>query len=200
LARPVIPHSASFARSQRKLVLPAAVTAAFAALAVAFAVGIAAWLRSGLRAPTLSHEYRIAIDRSSAHWQRVRRWTLALTLHRDPLFPWLRATEVHHLTYRRLGRAELPWRDVVPLSHRTHVVVTYLCRIGLGAPTAIVLRAVFGLWILTPPYLIALAANALGMLPHVPTPLELAQLAITAVADARHTVGAAREALLHLWG
>jgi hypothetical protein len=173
--------------------------AALAILGVAFAVAIAMWLRSGLRAPTLSREYRSAIDRGSTHWQRVRRWTLALSLYRDPLFPWLRATEVHHLTYRRL-RNELPWRDVVPLSHPTHVAITYLCRLGFRTPTTIVLRAVFGLWILTPPYLIALGASALGVVPHVPTPLDLAQLAITALADARHTVGAARDAMLHLWG
>ena len=68
-------------------------------------------------------------DRYRAHlqsyaWQAHARSCLALTRRRCVLFPFMRASECHHLHYRNLGR-EVPVMDTVPLSWAAHQIIHF---------------------------------------------------------------------------
>jgi hypothetical protein len=93
-----------------------------------------------------SPEYRCATSPANPHWRLVRQLTFALTLHRDVLCIWWRATDADHLTYANLGR-EWPLRDLVPLNRRTHVVVTALRRWGFKPAVNFVLRSAYLAWL-----------------------------------------------------
>jgi len=58
----------------------------------------------------------------SSDWYARRRAVLKIWRNRCALFPWLKADECHHLTYRNLTR-EIPWRDCLPLSKAAHRLV-----------------------------------------------------------------------------
>lgn len=98
----------------------------------------------------------------SPSWHQKRRFCMALTLGRDCLFPWLRATDVDHLHYRHLGH-ELPFVDIVPLNRSTHKVVTWAREVVGREPVNIVLQIAFALWLL--PYAAAFSALVLWFNP-----------------------------------
>jgi hypothetical protein len=86
------------------------------------------------------------VQRANRIWQTRRAAALALTFGRDVLFPWLRAQEVDHVSYRCLG-SELPIRDIVPLHHTTHALVTRLRERGHRKAVNAVLRGAAILWV-----------------------------------------------------
>jgi hypothetical protein len=78
-------------------------------------------------------------------WGMLRGICFALTFGRDALCPLLRARQLDHLTYERLGR-EIPLFDVLPLSGGTHRLITALRdRFGRERITMI-LRAIGLVW------------------------------------------------------
>jgi hypothetical protein len=70
-----------------------------------------------------SPEYRAHL--SSPAWRATARSTLRLTKGRCALIPLLRASEAHHVSYRRLGH-EWVWLDTIPLSWIGHKLVHLL--------------------------------------------------------------------------
>lgn len=71
-----------------------------------------------------SKKYRKHVSERSPLWRAIGFITRFWTGERCVLFPWLKATQVHHLGYQRLGR-EIPLLDVVPLSAIAHHIVGF---------------------------------------------------------------------------
>jgi hypothetical protein len=94
-----------------------------------------------------SDEYLWATSMANPHWRFVRLLTLAVTLHRDVIFPWFRASDCDHLHYRNLGR-EWPLIDLVPLHRLTHIVVGALRTWGFSIPINFLLRAAYMGWLI----------------------------------------------------
>jgi hypothetical protein len=80
-------------------------------------------------------------------WRMRRSSAMAITFGCDVVFPWLRADQVDHLHYSNLER-ELPIRDVVPLHHTTHAVVTELRKRGHRKAVNAALRAAAIVWLI----------------------------------------------------
>ncbi len=91
-----------------------------------------------------SERYRARL--ASPEWHALRRRVLWSTLGRDLLMPALRASQIDHIGYRRLGRERI-WLDVVPLHPATHKLVTALRDAGLRGPVNAMLRLACAGWI-----------------------------------------------------
>ena len=133
--------------------------------------------------PRFSAEYRARVSMQNPGWRRLRRFTFALTLGRDVVVPLLRAEQLDHLSYRRLGH-EIPIWDVVPVSRGTHRLVTLLRRGGLKGPVNAVLRLSFVGWYTIAAYVGLLTLEALRVVHGIPTP----QAIVTEVRVERHTL------------
>lgn len=67
-----------------------------------------------------SNEYLTYIR--SPQWYEKSAKTIEKTGKRCVMFPWLRATDTHHLTYKNL-KSEIYIRDTVPLSRCAHDLI-----------------------------------------------------------------------------
>lgn len=67
-----------------------------------------------------SNEYLSYIR--SPEWYKKSAGAIAKTGKRCVMFPWLTATDAHHLTYRNLG-SEIYIRDIIPLSRCAHDLI-----------------------------------------------------------------------------
>ena len=92
----------------------------------------------------LSSEYRARV--SSPQWHAFRMRVFASTLGRDVVFPFLRASQVDHIGYKRLGKERI-WLDVVPLHPVTHRLVTMLRDVGLRGPVNALLHLACSAWL-----------------------------------------------------
>lgn len=97
-------------------------------------------------AKALSPQYRRYMR--SPKWRKKSDFAKWLTRRRCVVFPWLRATNSHHLTYRNLEH-ELPVRDIVPLSELAHWIFgSWLFRKTLlRVPTNYLLRLLMLGWL-----------------------------------------------------
>lgn len=93
-----------------------------------------------------SPTYRWYVDSTNRLWRTRRALAFAITFGRDVLFPRLPSQQVDHIGYRNLG-GELPIRDIVPLHHTTHQVVTALRNRGKRALVDTVLRVAGLVWL-----------------------------------------------------
>jgi hypothetical protein len=114
-----------------------------------------------------SEEYVWATSMANPHWRFVRFLTFAVTLRRDVIFPWFKATDCDHLRYRNLGR-EWPLLDLVPLHRLTHMAVTALRAAGLTILINLVLRGAYLGWLAVWAVLLAEILHLSGVSPWNP--------------------------------
>ena len=141
-------------------------------LLVALTVALLAIAAQRRSRPRFSERYRQAVAPWNKSWQATRKLTMSLSWGRDCVMPLLPAQQVDHLHYRNLG-AEIPWIDVVPLHTRTHEIVTVLSRSGLRMPVNLILRLMYGTWILADAYAIAWLLALLHVIAPIPPPMVL---------------------------
>lgn len=169
-------------------------------------VALGAWLAITIaiaaipRKPNLSAEYLAYVRSDNADWQRVRRLTMFFSLGRDCIVPWLRATDVDHISYARgRFRHEVPWMDVVPLNRRTHQVVTILRRTPLRPLVNGVLRIGYGMWFAAWAYAIGWGLQAAGVVHGMPTLADVGRFALSAPVTAGAVVERGKRDLSSLW-
>lgn len=85
----------------------------------------------------------------SKQWRSKCKFIKSVTCGRDAIFPFLKASHVHHLTYRNLEH-ELFLRDVIPLHPITHSLIHGICRLGVRRHDIIPIRTALNWLILRP--------------------------------------------------
>jgi hypothetical protein len=141
-----------------------------------------------------SPEYRAHLQ--SPSWRATARSTLALTKHRCALIPLLRASEAHHMSYRRLGR-EWVWLDTVPLSWAGHAIVHAFFL------WAYPMRGFMNAWLRLSALLVAILVRPLLLLAVVAVAtwgwMSYGQVVMTAIATMQGQVAASVTSLRGMW-